>query len=109
MPGRTKYNTSWESDYDQVKSFLAKQKKVAEQAKEVDDEIELIRERMQSAKRLVDEGSKLLKAYVTNMNRGIFLDGQGKVETGQKRKKELDEDLKKAIKRKKILIKNQQT
>ena len=38
------------------------------------------------------------------MNHGVFLDGQQKVETGQKNKRKLDEKLQKAIKKRKEMV-----
>ena len=46
-----------------------------------------------AAEKLVEDGNKLLKLCVKKMNQKLFLDGQQKIELGQKRKQELKADL----------------
>ena len=85
-------------------NFQDRQRDLESELKKVDDSISSIKERMDSAERLVEEGNILLKACVKKMNHGVFLDGQQKVETGQKNKRKLDEKLQKAIKKRKEMV-----
>ena len=59
---------------------------------EADDTIKSLKKRLNTAKNLVEDGNKLFKQCVNKMNRGIFLDGQQKIQLGQKPKNELYEE-----------------
>ena len=72
--------------------------------READDTVKSLKEILNAAENLVEDGNKLLKQCVNKMNRGIFLDSQQKIELGQKRKKELNEELKLANEKRKELV-----
>ena len=85
--------------FEPVFNFQDRQRDLESELKKVDDSISSIKERMDSAEKLVEEGNILLKACVKKMNHG-----QQKVETGRKNKRKLDEKLQKAIKKRKEMV-----
>jgi len=59
---------------------------------------------LEVAEKLVEDGNKLLKICVKKMNQAIFIEGQQKVELGQKRKQELNKELDTELAKKKKLL-----
>ena len=72
--------------------FQAMQRNLEALVTEADDTIKSLKKRLNTAKNLVEDGNKLFKQCVNKMNRGIFLDGQQKIQLGQKPKNELYEE-----------------
>ena len=70
-----------------------KQKKREDERKRIDETISNLNFQIDAAEKLVEDGNKLLKLCVKKMNQKLFLDGQQKIELGQKRKQELKADL----------------
>ena len=83
--------------------FQSLQKKRADDLKRVEDAIASLNQRIEAAEKLVEEGGKLLKLCVPKMNQALFLQGQQKIELGQKRKLELKSELASENKKKKEL------
>ena len=73
--------------------FQSLQKKRADNLKRVEDAIARLNQRIEAVEKLVEEGNKLLKLFVPNMNQALFLQGQQKIELSQKRKLELKAEL----------------
>ena len=73
--------------------FQSLQKKRADDLKRVEDAIARLNQRIEAVEKLVEEGNKLLKLFVPNMNQALFLQGQQKIELSQKRKLELKAEL----------------
>ena len=73
--------------------FQSLQKKRADDLKRVEDAIARLNQRIEAVEKLVEEGNKLLKFFVSEMNQALFLQGQQKIELSQKRKLELKSEL----------------
>ena len=73
--------------------FQSLQKKRADNLKRVEDAIARLNQRIEAVEKFVEEGNKLLKLFVPNMNQALFLQGQQKIELSQKRKLELKAEL----------------
>ena len=69
--------------------FQSLQKKRENDLKRVGDAIASLNQRIEAVEKLVEESNKLLKLCVPKMNQSLFLQGQQKLELGQKRKLEL--------------------
>ena len=70
-----------------------KRKKREDEKKRIDETISNLNFQIAAAEKPVEDGNKLLKLCVKKMNQKLFLDGQQKIELGQKRKQELKADL----------------
>ena len=70
-----------------------KQKKHEDERKRIDEKISNLNFQIDAAEKLIEDGNELLKLCVKKMNQKMFLDGQQKIELGQKRKQELKADL----------------
>ena len=73
--------------------FRVYRKKRADDLKRVEDAIARLNQRIEAVEKLVEEGNKLLKFFVSEMNQALFLQGQQKIELSQKRKLELKSEL----------------
>ena len=72
--------------------------------KRVQDAIASLNQHIEAAEKLVEEGNKLLKFCVPNMNQVLsYKDKKQKIELGQKRKLELKSELGSENKKKKEL------
>ena len=60
------------------------------------DTLKSFKEILNAAENFVEDVNDLLKQFVNKMNHSIFLDGQQKIELGQKWRKELNEALEQA-------------
>ena len=69
--------------------FQSVQKKHADDLKRVEDTIASLKQCIEAAEKLAKEGNKFLKLCVPKMNQALFLQGNQKLEPGQKRKVEL--------------------
>ena len=81
--------------------FHSLQKIRADDLKRVEDGIEGLNQRIEAAEKLVEEGNKLSKLFVSKMNQMLFLQGQQKIELDQKRKLELKSKIASENKKKK--------
>ena len=66
--------------------FQSLQEKRENDLKRVEDAIASLNQRIEAAEKLVEEGNKLLKLCIPKMNQSLFLQGQQKIELGQRRK-----------------------
>ena len=69
--------------------------------KRVEDAIASLNQHKETAKKLVEEGNKLLKLCVSKISQAPLLQGQQKIELGQKRRLELKSKLASKNKKKK--------
>ena len=69
--------------------------------KRVEDAIASLNQQKETAKKLVEEGNKLLKLCVSKISQAPLLQGQQKIELGQKRRLELKSKLASKNKKKK--------
>ena len=81
--------------------FQSLQKKSVDDLKRVEVAIASLNQCIEAAKKLVEEGNKLLKLCVPKMNQAFFLQGQQKIELGQKRNPALKSELASENKKKK--------
>ena len=77
------------------------QEKNADDLKRVEDAIASLNQHKETAKKLVEEGNKLLKLCVSKISQAPLLQGQQKIELGQKRRLELKSKLASKNKKKK--------
>ena len=66
--------------------FQSLQEKRENDLKRVEDAIASLNQRIEAAEKLVKEGNKVLKLCIPKMNQSLFLQGQQKIELGQRRK-----------------------
>ena len=83
--------------------FQSLQEKRADDLKRVEDVIPSLNQHMKAAEKLVEEGNKLLRLCVPKMNQALLLQGQQKIELGQKMRLELKSELASKNKKKKEL------
>ena len=81
--------------------FQSLQKKSVGDLKRVEVAIASLNQCIEAAEKLVEEGNKLLKLCVPKMNQALFLQGQQKIELGQKRNPALKSELASENKKKK--------
>ena len=66
--------------------FQSLQEKRENDLKRNEDAIASLNQRIEAAEKLVEEGNKVLKLCIPKMNQSLFLQGQQKIELGQRRK-----------------------
>ena len=76
--------------------FQAKQRHLEALVRKENDTLKSFKEILNAAENFVEDVNDLLKQFVNKMNHSIFLDGQQKIELGQKWRKELNEALEQA-------------